>query len=86
MRTILVLNPKGGCGKSTIATNIAGYFSGRNKQVALADCDPQNSSNDWLSVRPDHLPKIHIAKLRGGQLHVPKKDGYPYTGCSSRHT
>jgi len=73
MRTILILNPKGGCGKTTVATNIAGYFSGRSKQVALADCDPQSSSNDWLDARPDHLPKIHSAKLKGGQLHVPKK-------------
>ena len=40
MRTIVVLNPKGGCGKSTIATNIAAYFSIKGKRVTLADCDP----------------------------------------------
>ena len=44
MRTIVVLNPKGGCGKSTIATNIAAYFSIKGKRVTLADCDPQGSS------------------------------------------
>jgi len=73
MRTILVLNPKGGCGKSTLATNIAGYFATHGKRVSLADCDPQGSSNDWLSARPDHLAEIHSARLKGGQLHVPKK-------------
>lgn len=39
MRSILVLNPKGGCGKSTLATNIAGYFATQGQRVALADCD-----------------------------------------------
>lgn len=72
MRTIIILNPKGGCGKSTLATNIAGYFAGKNNQVALADCDPQGSSNDWLDIRPEHLPNINKARLKGGQLLVPK--------------
>ena len=71
MRTILVLNPKGGCGKSTIATNIAGYFAMRGKNVALADCDPQCSSNDWLRVRPEHLATINHVPLKKGRLHVP---------------
>ena len=41
MRTIIILNPKGGCGKSTIATNIASYFAIKGKKVTFADCDPQ---------------------------------------------
>ena len=53
MRSILVLNPKGGCGKSTIATNIAGYFASEGKRVSIADCDPQQSSADWLAIRPE---------------------------------
>ena len=53
MRSILVLNPKGGCGKSTLATNIAAYFALHGKRVALADCDPQQSSRDWLAARPE---------------------------------
>lgn len=71
MRTILVLNPKGGCGKSTIATNIAGYFAMRGKNVSLADCDPQCSSNDWLRVRPEHLATINHVPLKKGRLHIP---------------
>ncbi len=73
MRTILVLNSKGGCGKSTLATNIAGYFAKKGKRVALADCDPQKSSSDWLNIRPAHLPNIDNAKIKGSKLHVPRK-------------
>jgi len=71
VRTILVLNPKGGCGKSTIATNIAGYFAMRGKNVSLADCDPQCSSSDWLRVRPEHLATINHVPVKKGKLHVP---------------
>ena len=70
MRTILVLNPKGGCGKSTLATNIAGYFALRGKRVALADCDLQGSSRDWLKVRPDHLARIEPIQLKDGKLEI----------------
>ncbi|MCK5498370.1 MAG: ParA family protein, partial [Gammaproteobacteria bacterium] len=71
MHTILVLNPKGGCGKSTIATNIAGYFAMRGKNVSLADCDPQCSSSDWLNIRPSNLSKINHVPVKQGKLHVP---------------
>jgi len=43
MRHIMVLNPKGGCGKSTLATNLASYYAKQGKKVALADYDPQAS-------------------------------------------
>jgi chromosome partitioning protein len=58
MRHILVMNPKGGCGKSTIATNIAAYFANAGKKVALADYDPQGSSLDWIKRRPADRPAI----------------------------
>ena len=58
MRHIMVLNAKGGCGKSTLATNIASYFANEGADVALADYDPQRSSLDWLERRPDNRPKI----------------------------
>jgi chromosome partitioning protein len=58
MRHVMVMNAKGGCGKSTIATNIASYFAGEGYKVTLADYDPQRSSLDWLAMRPDDLPKI----------------------------
>lgn len=70
MRTILILNPKGGCGKSTLATNLAGYFALQGKRVALADCDPQGSSRDWLKVRPDHLAKIDSVKVKDCRLEI----------------
>ena len=58
MRHIMVLNAKGGCGKSTIATNIASYFAKEGAAVALADYDPQRSGLDWIERRPDNRPKI----------------------------
>lgn len=52
MRTILVLNSKGGCGKSTISTNLAAHYALQRYNVALADFDPQGSSLAWLKARP----------------------------------
>lgn len=70
MRHVMVMNAKGGCGKSTIATNIASHFANEGHKVALADYDPQRSSLDWLEMRPEDLPKItgvsaHDEGLRG---------------------
>lgn len=62
MRHVMVMNSKGGSGKSTLATNIASYFAGQGARVTLADYDPQCSSLDWLSVRPDDLPRISGVK------------------------
>lgn len=72
MRTILVLNPKGGCGKSTLATNIAAYFANQDRRVAIADFDPQRSSLDWLSRRPSTVPEIGIAAPHDGRLSAPR--------------
>lgn len=58
MRHVMVMNSKGGSGKSTLATNIACYFAGEGAKVTMADYDPQRSSLDWLSVRPEDLPRI----------------------------
>lgn len=59
MRTIMLLNSKGGCGKSTLATNLAAYYASQNKPVALADFDPQGSSLEWLAARPEGRPPIY---------------------------
>ncbi len=59
MRSILILNSKGGCGKTTLATNLAGYYATQGKSVLLADFDPQASSLDWLKERPDSSPTIY---------------------------
>ncbi|NNM61013.1 MAG: ParA family protein [Steroidobacteraceae bacterium] len=58
MRHIMVLNAKGGCGKSTLATNLAVYFAREGRRTCIADYDPQRSSLDWLAVRPADLPAI----------------------------
>lgn len=59
MRTIMVLNAKGGCGKSTISTNLASYYAFEMEQkVVLADYDPQGSSMAWLSARGEEWPEI----------------------------
>ncbi len=73
MRHIMVLNSKGGCGKSTLATNIASYYATEGAAVALADYDPQRSSLDWLDRRPDDRPEIiGIAGFDGGLRHAPR--------------
>ena len=54
MRTVMLMNAKGGCGKTTLATNIATWFADDGARVALADCDPQRSSLDWLEARRDY--------------------------------
>src|SRR5215212_222273 len=59
LQKILILNPKGGSGKSTIATNLAAYYAWKGLRVALMDHDPQGSSMRWLKVRPAELPPIH---------------------------
>jgi chromosome partitioning protein len=54
----MVLNAKGGCGKSTLSTNIAVFFAREGQEVCIADYDPQRSSLDWLAQRPSDLPRI----------------------------
>ncbi|MAF82749.1 MAG: AAA family ATPase [Gammaproteobacteria bacterium] len=73
MRHIMVLNSKGGCGKSTIATNLASYYAAEGKRVALVDYDPQASSLDWLDRRPESRAKIiGINGARDGLTHLPR--------------
>jgi chromosome partitioning protein len=57
-RTILVLNSKGGCGKTTIATNLAAHYAQQGKPVVLADFDRQRSSLAWLEARSPERPRI----------------------------
>jgi chromosome partitioning protein len=78
MPVVVVANPKGGVGKSTLSTNIAGYFVSRGHAVMLGDADRQQSSRLWLSLRPPAARAIStwdvgpdfIAKPPKGTTHV----------------
>ncbi len=80
MRRIIVLNSKGGCGKTTIATNLASYYAASGLVTALLDYDPQGSSIRWLGTRSDDYEPIHGVEAyqrsrgdvtRSWQLRVP---------------
>lgn len=78
MPIVVVANPKGGVGKSTLASNIAGYYAWRGHAVMLGDADRQQSSKLWLGLRPAQARPItswqtgadHIAKPPKGTTHV----------------
>ena len=61
MHKILVINSKGGSGKTTLATNIASYYANSGEETALMDYDPQGSSLQWLKLRPAGVPGIYGA-------------------------
>lgn len=79
MLRIVVLNPKGGSGKSTVATGLAAMYAARGYRPALMDFDPQGTSTRWLEKRAPDRPRIHgiaafartIAVTRSFQLRVP---------------
>jgi chromosome partitioning protein len=79
LNKIVVLNPKGGCGKSTLATNLAAAYAQRGPTPAIMDYDPQGSTTGWLGRRPKNLPAIHgiaaykksMQATRSWQLRVP---------------
>jgi chromosome partitioning protein len=58
MRSVLVINPKGGSGKTTLATNLAGALAAEGQPVYLWDLDRQRSSLTWLTLRPSHASRI----------------------------
>ncbi|MBS1140972.1 MAG: Cobyrinic acid a,c-diamide synthase [Proteobacteria bacterium] len=58
MRAVLVANPKGGAGKTTLATNLSGYFANQGKKTTLCDLDRQQSSLRWMAFRDPVLPPI----------------------------
>lgn len=65
VRRILVVNAKGGCGKTTIATNLASYYASKEIHPALLDYDPQGSSMQWLASRDEEYFPIHgVAAFR----------------------
>lgn len=76
MRSIMVLNAKGGSGKSTIATNLASFYASNGKKVILADFDPQHSSLDWLAERPAGRSTITGIDGSGGSIRTPRNTDY----------
>jgi chromosome partitioning protein len=83
MQRIIILNPKGGSGKTTVASNLAACFAVNGHRPALMDLDPQGSSMRWLRKRPEDTPLIHgiagfeksAAVTRSWQLRIPAECG-----------
>lgn len=76
MRSILILNQKGGCGKTTLATNIASFYAQKGHAVTLADFDPQGSSLEWLEARPETHPVIEGVAAWDGTFRTPRNADY----------
>lgn len=79
LHTIVVLNPKGGCGKTTLVTNLASWYAARGPMPAIMDCDPQGSAMRWIDRRSPDCPPVHgiaafkktMQATRSWQLRVP---------------
>ena len=73
MPVIVVANPKGGVGKTTLATNLAGYFASLGVHVMLGDVDRQQSARTWLALRPAGLPRIETWEVARDEIVRPPK-------------
>ena len=73
MPVVVVANPKGGVGKSTLATNIAGYYASQGHAVMLGDADRQQSSRLWLSLRPSAARPIGTWDISSDLIARPPK-------------
>lgn len=73
MPVVVVANPKGGVGKSTLATNVAGYFASKGRTVMLGDADRQQSSRLWLGLRPGAARTITSWDIGEDKLAKPPK-------------
>jgi chromosome partitioning protein len=58
MLTVLVASSKGGCGKSTLVTQLASHWAQEGKRTAIIDTDPQGSSYRWATLRPENVPGV----------------------------
>jgi chromosome partitioning protein len=73
MPVIVVANPKGGVGKTTLSTNVAGYFASRGHAVMLGDVDRQQSARTWLALRPAGLVPIRAWEVSHDDMVRPPK-------------
>ena len=77
MRVVSILNPKGGCGKTTLATNLAQSFQSQGQRVLLVDSDPQGSARDWHAAREDNpLPLISLDRANNLRTVASVGEGY----------
>lgn len=73
MPVIVIANPKGGVGKSTLSTNLAGYFAAQGQQVLLGDVDRQQSARAWLGIRPASARPIATWEIDEDDMAKPPK-------------
>lgn len=73
MPVVVVANPKGGVGKSTLSTQVAGYFASKGHSVMLGDADRQQSSKLWLGLRPATARRISSWDVDADQIAKPPK-------------
>lgn len=73
MRKIMVANPKGGCGKSTLSVHLASWYARCDEVVCLGDLDRQQSSRQWLETRPTELARIRHWDTDPENLALPHK-------------
>lgn len=72
MPVVAVVNPKGGVGKTTLATNLAGYFASNAQRTMLGDFDAQQSAKSWLGLRPAQAAEIGTWEIDGGIARPPR--------------
>jgi chromosome partitioning protein len=72
MPVVAVVNPKGGVGKTTLATNLAGYFAVNQHRTMLGDFDRQQSARYWLKLRPKNVAPIETWEMNGEIARPPK--------------
>lgn len=77
MPIVVVANPKGGVGKSTLSTNIAGYYASRGHAVMLGDVDRQLSSKLWLGLRPSAARPISSWEIDASAIAKPPQGHHP---------
>jgi chromosome partitioning protein len=73
MPVVVIANPKGGVGKSTLSTQVAGYFASRGHAVMLGDADKQQSSKLWLGLRHAGARPIRSWEVDADQIAKPPK-------------
>jgi len=71
MLTTLVASSKGGCGKSTLVTQLASHWAQAGQHTAIVDADRQHSSFHWAELRPDNVPGVLALEARRGLKKLP---------------